>query len=234
MEVGPRVRRADGALKPPQAASVRSRGGERCGRRGPVQHYLVSLAEGLRAARPIAVTRRTRWDVATSKPSCTGWRSWSPMRHLELCRGYRGTGPDPAFVRRFGGGLSGARRGRWALRVVGDQDRSSSSAYSRPSHASRSRAGDHSLTPPPATRMSRHDTAVPCGVCRAHAVAAHDPGLCRAGWRCSWAGARCRVWIGGGSACRIWPGSNGGSRCVRGGVVGSDPVHGQRRADRGV
>ena len=51
---------------------------------GPVQHYLVSLAARPRAcARPvrIAVTRRTRWDVATSKPSCTGWRSWSPMRH---------------------------------------------------------------------------------------------------------------------------------------------------------
>src|SRR3954470_11914804 len=63
-----RVRRAGGALKPPQAASVKSRGGERCGK-GPLSAGQV-CDEKTNVCEPLLTHRKNR--TMASKPGSSG------------------------------------------------------------------------------------------------------------------------------------------------------------------
>jgi hypothetical protein len=63
----PRDRPAEGGLKPPQAASVKSRGGERCGKGGqPVRQVRVEKAS---ESKPLMTCRKRMDDIETGRES---------------------------------------------------------------------------------------------------------------------------------------------------------------------
>ena len=82
----PRGRPAGGGLKPPQAASVKSRGGERCGKR----RSLTALGVDQEGEQKRTVDDLSR-DPMTSKPGFAQWSGRSPGAACIAARAVSGT-----------------------------------------------------------------------------------------------------------------------------------------------
>jgi len=107
-----RARRAGGESKPPQAASVKSRGGERCGKGpagpGQVSDEKTNMCEPLLTHRKTSRRRRNRGSGLVLGTKASGETSSSSVRELPAC------GPDGV---RCKGGVSSSQALAWNRRT---------------------------------------------------------------------------------------------------------------------